>query len=95
MLTYYVQWNPIDVTAHRDSSDRPYAFVQLRSYEDARDALRERRGALVFDRPIRCEHARVNRALFLASSTNKYLNRPVCSLEYKRLVLDVCLYLLL
>ncbi|KAK9471877.1 uncharacterized protein V1510DRAFT_178703 [Dipodascopsis tothii] len=75
VLEIFAKWNPIDVTAHRDSSDRPYAFVQLRSYEDARDALRERRGSLVFDRPIRCEHARVNRALFLTSSTNSLISR--------------------
>ncbi|KAK9366072.1 hypothetical protein V1509DRAFT_311834 [Lipomyces kononenkoae] len=75
VLNVFAKWNPLDVTAHRDSSDRPYAFVQLRSYEDARDALRECRGALIFDRPIRCEHARVNRALFLASASRHLLRR--------------------
>ncbi|KAK9452508.1 hypothetical protein V1511DRAFT_464312 [Dipodascopsis uninucleata] len=74
VMNLFVKWNPIDVTTHRDNSDRPYAFVQLRSYEDARDALMERRGALIYDRPVRCEHARVNRALFLASSS-KHLGR--------------------
>ncbi|KAK9493745.1 hypothetical protein V1508DRAFT_445514 [Lipomyces doorenjongii] len=75
VMNVFAKWNPLDVTAHRDSSDRPYAFVQLRSYEDARDALRECRGALIFDRPIRCEHARVNRALFLASASRHLLRR--------------------
>ncbi|KAK9476129.1 hypothetical protein V1514DRAFT_200566 [Lipomyces japonicus] len=74
VISAFAEWNPIDVTAHRDSSDRPYAFVQLRSYEDARDALQARRGSVILDRPIRCEHARVNRALFLAS-VSKTLNR--------------------
>ncbi|KAK9464567.1 hypothetical protein V1512DRAFT_109061 [Lipomyces arxii] len=71
----FAKWSPIDVTTHRDSADRPYAFVQMRTYEDARDALSECRGALIFDRPIRCEHARVNRALFLASSSKIMLRR--------------------
>ncbi|KAK9246839.1 hypothetical protein V1506DRAFT_117764 [Lipomyces tetrasporus] len=75
VMNVFAKWDPLDVTAHRDSSDRPYAFVQLRSYEDARDALRECRGALIFDRPIRCEHARVNRAIFLASASKHLLRR--------------------
>ncbi|KAK7207535.1 hypothetical protein BZA70DRAFT_271566 [Myxozyma melibiosi] len=66
--TVFTKWNPVDITVHRDSSDRPYAFVQLRSFEDARDALESRRGVIILDRPIRCEFARVNRSVFLASS---------------------------
>ncbi|KAK9450992.1 uncharacterized protein V1518DRAFT_412265 [Limtongia smithiae] len=75
VVAMFEQWGPLDVTVHRDNADRPYAFVQLRSFEDAREALESRRGQYIFDRPIRCEFARVNRSVFLASSKKTVTRR--------------------
>lgn len=49
----------------RDSSNRPYAFVQYFNVQDANRALKESAGTLLNSRPIRVEMAKVNRTLFV------------------------------
>lgn len=49
-----------------DSRNRPYAFVQYTTEKEAKRAIKNAQGALLNNRPIRCEHARVNRTLFFA-----------------------------
>ncbi|KAK9458938.1 uncharacterized protein V1516DRAFT_666589 [Lipomyces oligophaga] len=65
----FKKWDPLDVTVHRDSMDRPYAFVQLANLEQARDAVTAHRGTILLQRPMRCELARVNRSVCLSSSS--------------------------
>lgn len=49
----------------RDSSNRPYAFVQYFNVQDANRALKESAGRLLNNRPIRVEMAKVNRTLLV------------------------------
>lgn len=53
-----------------DSKNRPYAFVQYQTEKEAKEAIKNAQGALLNNRPIRCEPARVNRTLFLTPKSN-------------------------
>lgn len=53
-----------------DNKNRPYAFVQYQTEKEAKTAIKNAQGALLNNRPIRCEHARVNRTLFLTPKSN-------------------------
>lgn len=50
----------------KDWMNRPYAFVQYGTVDDARRALEESHDTIVDGRHIRVEQARVNRTLFIA-----------------------------
>lgn len=52
----------------RDPSKRPYAFVQYTNDSDARNALNHAQHSVLDGRTIRCEPAKVNRTLYLATS---------------------------
>lgn len=58
--------NPTEVKVLVDTKNRPYAFVQYKTEKEAKFAIKVAQGALLNNRPIRCEHARVNRTLFLS-----------------------------
>ena len=49
-----------------DNRNRPYAFVQYTTEKEAKRAIKNAQGALLNNRPIRCEQARVNRTLFFS-----------------------------
>lgn len=51
----------------RDPSNRPYAFVQYSNDADAKRALREGQHSVLDGRTIRCEPAKVNRTLYIAT----------------------------
>lgn len=53
----------------RDPSNRPYAFVQYTTDEDAKKALRGAQHSMLDGRSIRCEPAKVNRTLYIATAT--------------------------
>lgn len=53
----------------RDPSNRPYAFVQYTTDEDAKKALRGAQHSVLDGRSIRCEPAKVNRTLYIATAT--------------------------
>lgn len=66
----------ISVKVLRDPANRPYAFVQYASDEDALNALSQAQGTTLNDRNIRCERAKVNRTVFISSSfTNPLENK--------------------
>lgn len=54
----------------RDTSDRPYAFVQYTNDADARRALNEGQHSVLNGRTIRCEPAKVNRTLYISTCHN-------------------------
>lgn len=54
----------------KDNKNRPYAFVQFESAEEANTALKNVHGSLLNGRSLRCERARVNRTLFISPKVN-------------------------
>lgn len=54
-----------NVKVLRDQENRPYAFVQYTNDNDANKALKEAHGSRLNGRIIRCEHAKVNRTLYI------------------------------
>lgn len=63
---HFAKYGEIKLTkVLRDSSNRPYAFVQYFNTEDAHRALIESAGTLLNKRPVRVEMAKVNRTLFV------------------------------
>jgi RNA recognition motif-containing protein len=54
----------------RDPSNRPYAFVQYTNDADAKKALREGQHSNLDGRTIRCEPAKVNRTLYIATAND-------------------------
>ncbi|KKY25366.1 putative rna recognition domain-containing protein [Phaeomoniella chlamydospora] len=57
------------VKIRRDKNQMPFAFVQYETVEAANEAISKCRGAIIDNRPTRCEHAKVNRALYLTRHT--------------------------
>jgi RNA recognition motif-containing protein len=51
----------------RDTSNRPYAFVQYTNDADANKALKEGQHSILDGRAIRCERAKVNRTLYIGT----------------------------
>ncbi|CDO96205.1 unnamed protein product [Kluyveromyces dobzhanskii CBS 2104] len=58
----------VSVKVLRDPANRPYAFVQYTSDEDALNALSQAQGTTLNNRNIRCERAKVNRTVFVSSN---------------------------
>ncbi|KAI9223476.1 hypothetical protein BC828DRAFT_375797 [Blastocladiella britannica] len=64
---HFIKWGRLlNVKVMKDWMNRPYAFVQYSSVEDALRALDESHDTVVDSRHVRVEQARVNRTLFLA-----------------------------
>jgi len=67
---HFEQWGELAlVKVLRDPSNRPYAFVQYNSDEDAKKALKGAQHSMLDGRAIRCEPAKVNRTLYIATAT--------------------------
>ncbi|KAH3663926.1 hypothetical protein WICMUC_005865 [Wickerhamomyces mucosus] len=65
---HFEKWGELAlVKVLRDPSNRPYAFVQYTTDEDARRALDEGHSSILDGRAIRCEPAKVNRTLYIAT----------------------------
>jgi RNA recognition motif-containing protein len=63
---HFAQWGSIAfVKVLRDLCERPYAFVQFNTDDDAKNAIAKGQGTYLDNRYIRCEPARVNRTLFV------------------------------
>ncbi|KAG5366160.1 Meiotic activator RIM4 [Yarrowia sp. B02] len=63
---HFSQWGSIAfVKVLRDLCERPYAFVQFNTDDDAKNAIAKGQGTFLDNRYIRCEPARVNRTLFI------------------------------
>ncbi|QEU62358.1 Rim4 [Kluyveromyces lactis] len=58
----------VSVKVLRDPANRPYAFVQYASDDEALNALSQAQGTTLNNRNIRCERAKVNRTVFISSS---------------------------
>lgn len=56
----------VSVKVLRDPANRPYAFVQYMSDEEALNALAQSQGITLNNRTIRCERAKVNRTVFIS-----------------------------
>ncbi|KAI9159507.1 hypothetical protein H9P43_008847 [Blastocladiella emersonii ATCC 22665] len=64
---HFAQWGRLlNVKVMKDWMNRPYAFVQYGTTDDALRALDESHDTIVDGRHVRVEQARVNRTLFLA-----------------------------
>ncbi|WBW73513.1 RNA-binding protein Msa1 [Schizosaccharomyces osmophilus] len=64
---YFQKWGPLlHVKVLKDWLQRSYSFVQFASVDDASTALKEAQNALLDDRRIRIERAKVNRTIYLA-----------------------------
>lgn len=66
VTSHFKQWGDVSlVKVLRDPANRPYAFVQYSSDEDANRAIMEGQHSILNGRTVRCEKARVNRTLYL------------------------------
>lgn len=64
----FSKWgSTLSIKVLRDSSNRPYGFVQYTNKSDFQHALANANGAMVGNRAIRCEPARVNRTVLVNS----------------------------
>lgn len=71
MLLTKIQWGTLAlIKVLRDPSNRPYAFVQYTNDADAKRALKEAQHTILNGRTIRCEPAKVNRTLYIATSND-------------------------
>lgn len=65
---HFERWGELAlVKVLRDPSNRPYAFVQYTNDEDAQKALVNGHNSTLDGRTIRCEPAKVNRTLYIAT----------------------------
>lgn len=65
---HFKQWGGLStVKVLRDTSNRPYAFVQYGNEEDSKLAISKGHNSVLHGRKLRCEPAKVNRTLFLSS----------------------------
>ncbi|KAI3405539.2 hypothetical protein KGF56_001557 [Candida oxycetoniae] len=79
---HFQKWGPLaTVKVLRDTSNRPYAFVQYLKEEDSKLAIEMGHNSLLNGRNIRCEAAKVNRTLFFTA-------KSFVSEEYIRKILD-------
>lgn len=67
----------VSVKVLRDPANRPYAFVQYASDEDALNALSQAQGTTLNNRNIRCERAKVNRTVFISSNFAENLDNKL------------------
>lgn len=66
VTNHFKQWGNITlVKVLRDPANRPYAFVQYATDEEADNAIVEGQHSILNGRTVRCEKARVNRTLYL------------------------------
>lgn len=66
VTAHFKQWGQVSlVKVLRDPANRPYAFVQYDTDEDANRAIMEGQHSILNGRTVRCEKARVNRTLYL------------------------------
>lgn len=68
--------NKPDIKVLKDNRNRPYAFVQFETVDEAKTALKKVHGFILNRRPLRCERARVNRTIFISPKSNQ--SRKVC-----------------
>ncbi|ODV61624.1 Rim4p ASCRUDRAFT_75616 [Ascoidea rubescens DSM 1968] len=81
VFNHFKKWGEIAVKVLRDPSNRPYAFVQYTNDEDAKKALREAQHSMLDGRSIRCEPAKVNRTLYIATNSGYDLqSNDVCDM---------------
>lgn len=66
---HFEKWGTIAVKVLRDTANRPYAFVQFSNDRDAQAALIGAQHSVLDGRTIRCEPAKVNRTLYVATSS--------------------------
>lgn len=65
---HFKKWGKLStVKVLRDTSNRPYAFVQYTNDQDCQKAIRFGHDSLLGGRRLRCEAAKVNRTLFITS----------------------------
>lgn len=70
VTNHFKQWGELAlVKVLRDSSNRPYAFVQYSNDKDAKKALKHGQHSILDGRAIRCEPAKVNRTLYIATTS--------------------------
>lgn len=63
---HFAKWGTLAmVKVLRDTHNRPYAFVQYTTDADAKIAIKQAQHLVLDGRSIRCEHARVNRTLYV------------------------------
>ncbi|ODV66058.1 hypothetical protein HYPBUDRAFT_153587 [Hyphopichia burtonii NRRL Y-1933] len=67
---HFEKWGDLStVKVLRDTSNRPYAFVQYTNDNDCKRAIKLGQDSLSSGRRLRCEAAKVNRTLFISSSS--------------------------
>lgn len=65
---HFKQWGQLStVKVLRDTSNRPYAFVQYLNEKDSKLAIQKGHNSILDGRSIRCEAAKVNRTIFITS----------------------------
>lgn len=79
-LTLQYSLRTREVKARLDSKNRQYAFAQFNTAEEAKTALQKCQGVIIHGRPIRIEHARVNRTIFLSPKANEKTIDPIVSI---------------
>ncbi|KAI5965625.1 uncharacterized protein KGF55_000987 [Candida pseudojiufengensis] len=68
VTNHFAKWGQLStVKVLRDTSNRPYAFVQYVNEQDSKDAIKYGHNSELGGRYIRCEAAKVNRTLFIRS----------------------------
>ncbi|KAK6204563.1 uncharacterized protein RJT21DRAFT_137026 [Scheffersomyces amazonensis] len=77
VTNHFSQWGKLStVKVLRDTSNRPYAFVQYTNESDSKVAIEKGHNTLLDGRNIRCEAAKVNRTLYIIFNEN-WLKRSV------------------
>ncbi|CAK9441267.1 uncharacterized protein LODBEIA_P51360 [Lodderomyces beijingensis] len=70
VTNHFKKWGSLTtVKVLRDTSNRPYAFVQYLTEEDSKIAIEMGHNSMLNGRSIRCEAAKVNRTLFFTSKS--------------------------
>lgn len=65
---HFKTWGDLStVKVLRDTSNRPYAFVQYNSESECKLAIAKGHNSILNGRKLRCEQAKVNRTLFVSS----------------------------
>ncbi|EPX70669.1 RNA-binding protein M [Schizosaccharomyces octosporus yFS286] len=71
--TFFQKYGPLlHVKVLKDWLQRSYSFVQFANANDASTALKDAQNALLDDRRIRIEPAKVNRTIYLANPSNPF-----------------------
>ncbi|ABN66433.2 regulator of IMe2 expression [Scheffersomyces stipitis CBS 6054] len=76
VTNHFSKWGKLStVKVLRDTSNRPYAFVQYTNDRDSKLAIRMGHDSELDGRNIRCEAAKVNRTLFISSNELVHENK--------------------